>query len=380
VTPPVSGAGHARGLAALRAPLLAWYRRERRDLPFRRTRDPWAIWVAEVVLQQTTVAAGVPRWERFLARFPTLGALAAATEREVLAEWSGLGYYARARNLHRAARLVAEAGGAVPTSVEGLAALPGVGPYTAAAVASICFGAAVPVVDGNVARVLARLLAIPGDARGGASRAAVERAAEAFLDPARPGDHNQAVMELGATVCLPRSPRCAACPLARRCRARATGRPEAWPAPRGRKAAVNVRLAAGVARRRGRLVLVPDSRLVPGHLVVPLVEVAGEADAARALAAAWPRLAGRRAARLEPLGSVRHAVLERRYRVDVYRVAEGSAARPGARPLLRSEEELAAEPRGGLLAKVLALSSPGAGPARPARARRGPARPRPSGG
>jgi len=333
-----------------------------------------------VVLQQTTVAAGVPRWERFLARFPTVGSLAAATEREVLAEWSGLGYYARARNLHRAARLVAEAGGTVPISVEGLAALPGVGPYTAAAVASICFGVPVPVVDGNVARVLARLLAIAGDPRSGASRAAVGRAAEAFLDPARPGDHNQAVMELGATVCLPRSPRCAACPLARSCRARATGRPEAWPAPRARKAVVDVHLAAGLARRRGRFVLVPDSRLVAGHLVVPIVEIAGGADAAAALAAAWPRLAGRRARRLEPLGSVRHAVLERRYRVDVFRVTEARPALPGARPLLRSEEELAAEPRGGLLAKVLALSEPGAGPARPARAPRGPARPRPTGG
>ncbi|HYN43688.1 MAG TPA: A/G-specific adenine glycosylase, partial [Thermoanaerobaculia bacterium] len=136
-------------LAARRAALLKWYRRERRDLPFRGTRDPWAIWVSETILQQTTVAAGAPRWVSFLSRFPTVSALAAAGERDVLAEWSGLGYYERARNLHRAARLVEERGGSIPRSVEELRTLPGVGPYTAAAVASIAFGVPVAALDGN---------------------------------------------------------------------------------------------------------------------------------------------------------------------------------------------------------------------------------------
>ena len=370
-------------LSRFRAPLARWFRRERRDLPFRRTRDPWAIWLSETVLQQTTVAAGAPRFERLLARFPTVAALASAAEREVLAEWSGLGYYARARNLHRAARAVAASGGEIPRTVEGLRELPGVGPYTAAAVASLAFGVPVPVVDGNVVRVLARLEAIPGDARSGRSRAAVEAAAHAFLDPRRPGEHNEALMELGALVCLPRSPRCADCPLARRCRARALGRPGAFPAPRPGPAAVRVRLAAGVARRGGRLVLVPDAWLVPGHLVVPLVAVAGEADARDALRAAWPRLSGRIASRLVPRGAVRHAVLERRYAVEVFRVVEGPPARRRlAAPPVRlvPAARLASEPRGGLLAKVLALSAPPRTPSAPERGRRGRPPRRPSGG
>lgn len=368
------------GAAALAAALLRWYRRAGRDLPFRRTCDPWAIWVAETVLQQTTVAAGVPRWERFLGRFPTVAALAAAGEREVLAEWSGLGYYARARNLHRAARLLASGGGGVPRTYEELAALPGVGPYTAAAVASIAFGVPVPLVDGNVARVLARLLAIPGDGRSGDSGRAVREAAGALLDRRRPGDHNQALMELGALVCLPRAPRCGECPLARRCRARATGLAGAFPAPRPRKAAVKVRLAAGVARRGRRLVLAKDTLLVPGHLVVPLLELRDGDDAAKVLRKAWPGLAGRKARALAPLGVVRHAVLERRYAVEVFRVAEGAPAGAPGRAVLRTEAELAGEPRGGLLAKVLALSACPPSAARPERARRGRARPRPSGG
>lgn len=367
------------GLPTLRAPLRRWYLGARRDLPFRRTREPWAVWLSETILQQTTVAAGVPRWESFLRRFPTVRSLARAGEREVLAAWSGLGYYARARNLHRAARLVAAAGGTVPRTVEGLRALPGVGPYTAAAVASIAFGVPVPAVDGNVTRVLSRLLAIGGDVRAGTGRAAVEGAADAFLDPAAPGAHNQALMELGALVCLPRKPRCGACPLARACRARAGGRPELFPQPRKRKPAIRFRLAAGIARRGGRLVLVEDAHLVPGHLVAPLVAVEEGADARAALRAAWPRLAGRRAGSLTPLGTVRHAVLERRYVVEAFAVAEGAPARSGARPRLVTPRALALEPRGGLLAKLLALNG-SAAPARTARGRRCPSPPTRSGG
>ncbi len=340
-----------------------------------------------MILQQTTVAAGVPRWESFLSRFPTVAALSAARERDVLAEWSGLGYYARARNLHRAARLVMQRGGTMPESVEELRTLPGIGPYTAAAIASIAFGAAVPALDGNVARVLARLHAIPGEPRAGASRAAVEAAASAFLNRRSPGDHNQALMELGALVCLPRSPRCIACPLARDCRARASGRTRDFPGKRARKPAVSVRLAAGIARRRGRLVLVEDAILVPGHLVVPLVEVGPGADAGRALGSVWPRLAGRAALRIELVGTVRHTVLERRYVVDVFDVTEAprvderpaAAETPHTRLLL--PKKLESEPRGGILRKLLALSAQApTGSSRPGRARRGPAPPKPRGG
>ena len=355
--------------AALRASLLRWFRKNRRDLPFRRTRDPWAIWLSETVLQQTTVAAGAPRFESLLARFPTVEALASAGERELLAAWSGLGYYARARNLHRAARLVAERGGAVPHTVEELRALPGVGPYTAAAVASLAFGVPVSLVDGNVSRVLSRVSAIPGDGRTGASGAAVAEAAEAFLDRRRPAEHNEALMELGALVCLPRAPLCPACPLRSGCRARALGRPEAFPAPRVRKAVVRLRLAAGVARRSGRLVLVDDAHLVRGHLLVPMLELPAEADAARRLHATWLSLAGRRAKRLSPLGTVRHAVLERRYVVEVFAVEETGPADGRITVRLVHPGALEAEPRGGLLGKVLALSAGPIAPAPPGRAR-----------
>jgi A/G-specific adenine glycosylase len=264
--------------------------------------------------------------------------------------------------------------------VAALRALPGVGPYTAAAVASIAFGVPVPLVDGNVARVLSRLHAIPGDPRAGAARAAVEEAAAGFLNRRHPGDHNQALMELGALVCLPRAPRCASCPLSAACRARASGDPESFPARRPPKPAVRVRLAAGVARRRGRLVLVEDTRLVPGHLVVPLVAPARGAGAGEALRAGWPALAGRRAARLEPAGVVRHSVLERRYEVEVFTVVESASAHGAGRPRLLLPAELEEAPRGGLLAKVLALTAPCGTSPPPARARRGPARPTPRGG
>ncbi len=284
-----------------------------------------------------------------------------------------------------------ERGGSIPDSVEELRTLPGIGPYTAAAIASIAFGVSVAALDGNVARVLARLHAIPGDPRKGASRVSVEAAAAALLNRRWPGDHNQALMELGALLCLPRSPRCEACPLARDCRALASGRPEAFPASRPRKPTVSLRLAAGLARRRGRVVLLQDAILVPGHLVVPLVGVAAGADAREALSAGWPGLAGRPAARLTPVGTVRHAVLERRYSIEVFEVTEEPAIsrasrrratpRPGLRLLL--PEELDREPRGGLLRKILALNAPGSdapGASRRARSRRGPAPPRPPGG
>jgi A/G-specific adenine glycosylase len=334
--------------------------------------------VSEVILQQTTVAAGAPRWRRFLSRFPTVESLAAASESEVLAEWSGLGYYARARNLHRAARRVVALAGGIPRTTEGLRALPGVGPYTAAAVASIAFGVPAAVVDGNVARVLARFLAIPGDARSSRFRHVVERAADALLDRRSPGEHNQALMELGALVCLPRAPRCEECPLARACRARAEGTPECFPSRRARRPARSVRLAAGVARRRGRVVLVEDVHLVRGHVVVPLVEVAEGGDARSTLASAWARLAGRDVARLAPLGVVRHSVLDRRYVVEVFDVVEGATSRGGSRPHVLTAGEIEATPRGGLLGKVLSLSAPSEEPR--GRASRGPAPPKRRGG
>ncbi|HET7903271.1 MAG TPA: A/G-specific adenine glycosylase, partial [Candidatus Eisenbacteria bacterium] len=215
---------------ARRAALLRWYGRNRRDLPWRRARDPYAIWVSEIMLQQTRVETVVPYYERFLERFPTLHALARSSESSVLAAWSGLGYYRRARNLRDAASLVArDHGGAIPRDPAALRALPGIGAYTAAAIASIAFDRPAAAVDGNVVRVIARWDGRRGRRDDAALRRAVTARAESLAPGARPGDWTQALMELGATLCLPRDPLCERCPVARWCRARRGGRPDRYP-------------------------------------------------------------------------------------------------------------------------------------------------------
>src|SRR5262245_64033449 len=204
----------ARTLAGLRRKLLAWFDRHRRDLPWRADRDPYRVWVSEVMLQQTTVAAVVPYFDRFLAAFPTVQALAAADEQQVLKLWEGLGYYRRARHLHAAAkRLVAEQGGALPDDPAVWAELPGVGRYILGAVLSQAFDRKLPVVEANSLRVLARLFGYRGDPREGDGKTWVWSAAEIMLPTRRAGDFNQALMELGALVCTPTAPACGACPL-----------------------------------------------------------------------------------------------------------------------------------------------------------------------
>jgi A/G-specific adenine glycosylase len=210
--------------------LLPWFRRHRRDLPWRRTRDPYAIWISEAMLQQTQVATVIPYYERFMRRFPNVQALAAAPPDDVLRMWSGLGYYARGRNLHAAAKaIVGEFGGEVPADVASLRTLPGVGAYTAGAVSSIAFGKRAAVVDGNVARVIARLFAIRGDLRGPATRRRIWEMAEAMLPRRSCGDFNQALMELGAMVCVPSGPACLVCPLRAGCRANRLGATDVIP-------------------------------------------------------------------------------------------------------------------------------------------------------
>ena len=199
--------------AAEQRAFLRWYDANRRDLPWRHTRDPYRIWISEIMLQQTRVAVVIDRYERFLRRFPSVRALARAQENEVLAEWSGLGYYRRARNLHAAAkRLMQEHAGEFPSSSDALRKLPGIGRYTAAAIASIAFGEPVAVVDGNVERVLRRML---GNQLSGER---IWFTAQELLDVRRPGDFNQSMMELGATVCLPTQPVCGDCPVRKFCR------------------------------------------------------------------------------------------------------------------------------------------------------------------
>ena len=202
--------------------LLAWYRRGHRDLPWRRVSDPYRIWVSEVMLQQTRAQTAIPYYQRFIERFPTAAALASAGEEEVLTLWSGLGYYARARNLLRAARQV-EAAGGFPRDYDGIRALPGVGGYTAAAIASMAFQLPCAVVDGNVLRVVARIENDAADIASPRTRERFRTVAQGWLDPRHPGLFNQALMELGATVCLPGKPRCPVCPVSSLCRARVSG-------------------------------------------------------------------------------------------------------------------------------------------------------------
>ena len=234
-------------LRALRRRLLKWFRKHRRDLPWRRTDDPYRIWISEVMLQQTRVAAVIPYYRRFLARFPTVRALARAREPEVLKLWAGLGYYSRARLLHRAAKeIVAQHKGRFPREVDAARALPGVGRYTAAAVLSIAYDVPLAVLDGNVARVLARLGALRGDVRAPKRWRELEARADQLLDAGAPGDWNQAMMELGATVCTPRAPRCGECPVSAGCRAFALGIAESLPERRKKRATVALRIAAAV--------------------------------------------------------------------------------------------------------------------------------------
>ena len=284
--------------AAIRRKLARWYQRNARDLPWRRTRDPYAIWISEIMLQQTRVAAVIPYYERFLARFPTVESLARASEPEVLTHWSGLGYYSRARNLHRAAREIA-AVGCFPLDYDGLRTLPGIGDYTAAAIASIAYDLPHAVVDGNVRRVMMRL---SSDAT-----ADVQALADRLLDRNRPGRSNQALMELGALVCVPGDPRCDACPIVRECAAHREGTQTALPPPRQKPRTVRLERTLLIIRRRGRILLTPSSR-VQGFWDLPEA-----VDGARM---------GRR------IGAFRHAILHRQYCFQVFEGFAQTAPRP----------------------------------------------------
>jgi len=262
--------------AEVRSRLLSWFDGGHRDLPWRRTKDPYRILLAEYLLQRTRVASGTPYFERFLRRFPDVASLAAASEEEVLRAWEGLGFYRRARNLHAAAKAVMENhGGRIPSNAATLATLPGIGPYTAGAVASIAFGEAVPAVDGNAIRVLSRLYLIGSDVARPPGRRRIDAAARSLVPPDRPGAFNQALMELGATVCTPRNPRCETSPLGSLCIARRAGRQSSL--PRGLKArrpkAVNVAFAYVPSPRGVLLVRRPDRELLGGLWALPGGEI-----------------------------------------------------------------------------------------------------------
>ncbi|MDX1687926.1 MAG: A/G-specific adenine glycosylase [Candidatus Promineifilaceae bacterium] len=237
-------------LLPISRPLLAWWDEERADLPWRRQDDPYAIWVAEVMLQQTQVVTVIPYYERWMERFSTVEELAAASLDDVLKMWEGLGYYSRARYLHAAAQTVVETfGGRLPESVEALRELPGIGPYTAGAIASIAFDRPVPVVDGNVIRVLSRLLDLDEDVTERATKKRLWEVAAALVPADRPGDFNQALMELGQKICRPAEPLCHRCPLSTFCLARERGTQLERPVRPPRKNTPHYDVAAGVIWR-----------------------------------------------------------------------------------------------------------------------------------
>lgn len=307
--------------------LLAWFDRHRRDLPWRESRDPYRVWLSEVMLQQTRVEVVLPYYERFLERFPTVESLAAANLDEVLTLWSGLGYYRRARQLHAAAVQVAAAGG-FPTTLDGWLELPGIGSYTAAAVASISFDVAAPVLDGNVERVLSRCLALAEDPKSSRARRQLLETAASLLVAGRPGDSNQALMELGATLCTPRRPKCLLCPLASGCRATREGDPERYPVPRIKREVEKQHLVVAVAERDGGVLLFrrpDDSDLLAGTWELPWVREEGEVGAEAALAA---RYGG--TWKLGPrLGEVRHGITFRDLEVAVHHAEVAGAWRGG---------------------------------------------------
>ena len=336
--------------------LAAWFEREARDLPWRRTRDAYAIWISESMLQQTRVETVAPYWQRFLERFPDAAALARASEDEVLALWSGLGYYRRARALHAAAKQIAERhGGAFPRDTAAIRALPGVGAYTAGAVASIAFDRGEPLVDGNVTRVFARLFELDlALGEPALARLAWKLAAELVPEQAGAGRWNQALMELGATVCAPREPRCAACPLEKSCAARASGRARELPRPKERREPLEVALEIYVARADAALLCErrPAAGRMAGLWQLPTYERAQAGQPERLFPFGPP------AGALEPgaqLGEIRHTITHHRIRARV-RSARWRGAHPPPEPFAwQALDALAGLPRTGMTRKVLAL-------------------------
>jgi A/G-specific adenine glycosylase len=306
----------------IRRRLLRWFDQEKRRLPWRGTRDPYRIWVSEVMLQQTTVTAVRGRYEPFLQRFPGVASLARASEEQVLAAWSGLGYYGRARNLRRTARILCrEHGGRLPRDPAALRKLPGFGPYTAAAVSALAWEEPAAAADANVTRVLSRLFALPGLAGSRMHREAVLGLAEQLMPRDRPGDFTAALMDLGQLVCTPRLPACPRCPLAPECAAWRNGRPESYPVRKPKARPLRVSVAAADARSGGRTLLIRrEGTLLSGMWAYPSADGRTPAEARRRLARALAAH-GLRIERTAPFARATHTVVNRQLTIDVYRAA-----------------------------------------------------------
>jgi A/G-specific adenine glycosylase len=338
-------------LTRFRKNLLTWFAQFQRDMPWRRTRDPYRIWLSEIMLQQTRVTAAIPYYERFLHHFPNVEALANAPQEEVLRLWSGLGYYSRARNLQKAAQqIVAKRNAVFPDDLHEALALPGIGAYTAAAILSIAYQQKLAVLDGNVARVIARLTAVRGDLRANGTWQKLQRTADHLLQERSPGDWNQAMMELGATLCTPRSPQCLLCPVSDFCQARKLGLTAVIPEKRAKRTTVEISLASLVLvdPRGNTLLLAPPKSprkssapddvhtLVSGMWHFPTVAVEQEQSATALIDLAKETLfRGQKSqADLIPLKKVRHAVTYRSITLLPFRLAVAKLPQvPGSKNL-----------------------------------------------
>ena len=352
----VTAANRPQG-ASLQRRLLTWYRRHRRSLPWRDDPRPYRVWVSELMLQQTQVKTVLPYFDRFMGRFPNVEALAAASEQEVLSAWSGLGYYRRAKALHRAARkIVEEMGGLLPETLEGWLELPGVGRYTAGAILSIAYGKRYPILDGNVARVLSRLFLVRGDPRSGPSRNALWQKAEEVLPPRSVSDFNQGLMELGALVCTPREPKCLLCPLRTDCEARRRGLQDRLPELKPRKAPTSVVLAAAVVRRRGKVLLYQrqGEELMRGLWELPGGACRADEEPRSALAREARERYGLRLETGEQVAHVKHSIMNRRITLYAFEArVRGKLARDDKARVWFEPEKVTDLPVSSMTLKVL---------------------------
>lgn len=354
-----NGAPEQGRAAELAGRLLDWYRTHGRDLPWRRTRDPYHIWVSEVMLQQTRVETVIPYFERWIAQFPTPEALASAPQEQVLKAWEGLGYYVRARNLQEAVQeVVARYGGAVPDDPDALARLKGVGPYTAGAILSIAFNRPVPAVDGNVLRVIARLYNIAADISLPSTRRVITELVQEMMPEGQAGDFNQALMDLGATICTPKSPKCLLCPLREGCEGWKAGRVGELPVKGKARAPRPVERVAAVVEHQGRLLMVrrPPGGLLGGLWELPGDDVPAGADAEETLRAIFWNRFGVEVVVGEHLTDVTHVFSHVAWHVRCYRagLAPGHEIRESADVRWASRSEVDGFPMPTVQRKVLA--------------------------